>query len=145
MFHELNTVELGSSDEWKEQMKVFAPLYFASTDYSCATDNFNFKIGEIIADFWMQYCGIPRLLRGIVKANCYRSRKIYFAATGPLKDTGNETEWDNIRSIDSRRGILMGDPLTKVCLHLLNICVRRMPQIIRNKTSIAVTGISSLN
>jgi len=100
------------------------------TDYSEATDKMDHKISSFIAEQWMLKCGIPELLRGIVHETCYKPRKIYFNATGILSDLGI---WDKSKEmfyITLRRGILMGDPLTKVCLHLDNKIARDTASIL---------------
>jgi hypothetical protein len=113
--------------------ETYRPLFASSTDYEEATDSFDHKVGRILSNAWMIHCGIPRILRGIVNATCYNSRKIVFSSRGILNTIGykhSETE----RFVILRKGVLMGDPLTKVILHLLNVCVRYAAKEIINFT-----------
>nr|UYL94518.1 MAG: RNA-dependent RNA polymerase [Leptosphaeria biglobosa narnavirus 3] len=100
-------------------------LWFCSTDYQEATDRLVHALARLIARKWMQKCGIPQLLQGIVMGICFQPRKVYFTATGPLKDIGHLVEGDT-RYITLYRGVLMGDPLTKVILHFANIISRNL-------------------
>lgn len=100
------------------------------TDYSEATDKMDHKVSSFVADRWMLKCGIPPILRGIVHETCFKPRKIYFDATGVLEGLGR---WDDKKKsfyTTLRRGILMGDPLTKVCLHLCNKIARDTANIL---------------
>jgi hypothetical protein len=101
----------------------YQDAYFSSTDYSNATDHVHHEIADIIGTTWMLKCGIPKLLRTIVRKTCFRSRVILFDGTGPLEEFGSLVE-NRTRKLESKRGILMGDPLTKVILHFINIGVR---------------------
>lgn len=44
----------------KFHTKRYKPVYASSTDYSCATDYFNKEIAEMISNWWMEICGIPK-------------------------------------------------------------------------------------
>jgi len=63
-----------------------------------------------------------------VFGTCYVPRPIVFEAHGSMSDYGSEwnleSPFENARFVMLRKGILMGDPLTKVILHLINILVR---------------------
>jgi hypothetical protein len=104
----------------------FGDLWVGFTDYSEATDKMEHKVAQLAAEVWMLKCGIPKLLRGIVHETCYKPRTIFFTGSGPLEKIGEPTDVKNIRRISLVRGVLMGDPLTKVVLHLLNIVARRL-------------------
>jgi hypothetical protein len=103
--------------------ETYRALFASSTDYEEATDSFDHNVARILGNRWMIQCGIPPILRGIVNATCYQSRKVFFTAKGPLKNIGHAHSEEE-RYVILRRGVLMGDPLTKVILHLLNVCVR---------------------
>lgn len=128
-FHDLvfseKTVETEVVDE-KLRLKTvtYHEVAALSTDYETATDWAHHQIGEMLGEKWMQKCGIPRLLRAIVRQTCFRPRWVEFLGTGVLGKIGEPCPSENIRRIRMVRGILMGDPLTKVVLHLLNASVR---------------------
>jgi len=112
-----------------ERLVVWEELYCSSTDYQEATDRLIHLLGRIIGSVWMRKCGIPPVLRGIVMAICYRPRKVYFSASGALKTEGRPVEGDpDLRYVTLYRGVLMGDPLTKVVLHFTNIVARQLGQ-----------------
>jgi len=100
-------------------------LWFCSTDYQEATDRMVHAFARRIADKWMRKCGIPPLLQGIVLGVCFQPRTVYFTATGPLSKLGHAVD-DQTRRCTLYRGVLMGDPLTKVILHFSNIVSRRI-------------------
>jgi hypothetical protein len=104
---------------------LYHDVYVISTDYETATDFLRHDVAEVIGTAWMTKCGIPDVLQGIVVETCYRPRRVEFTAKGLLKTTGKQCG-DNINYIISERGVMMGDPLTKVVLHLLNIGVREL-------------------
>jgi hypothetical protein len=108
----------------KIQTRTYKDVYVGSTDYVTATDFQRHDVSEIIGGLWMRKCGIPKILRGIVIACCYKPRKIEFYAEGILEKIGRRSEVDGVNFITTRRGVLMGDPLTKPVLHLINIAVR---------------------
>jgi len=120
-------------DSFLEEIE-YAPLYVGFTDYSEATDRIEHKVARLAGDVWMTKCGIPKVLRGIVHETCYTPRKIFFDGTGPLKKIGSEISGETTRFITLRKGILMGDPLTKVVLHLLNIVSRRLGALTTDKS-----------
>jgi hypothetical protein len=102
---------------------VYKDVYLGSTDFSNATDNMLHEVACILGNKWMRKCGIPPVLLGIVNATCYQPRWVYFSASGPLNDLGEDVD-GIVRRIRLRRGVMMGDPLTKVVLHLINIIAR---------------------
>jgi len=77
----------------------------------------------------MKKFGIPPLLIGIVNATCFNTRIAEFSGKGVLSNFGVSIgEID--RQIEIVNGIMMGDPLTKVILHLINLCVRHSAGIL---------------
>jgi hypothetical protein len=105
--------------------KEYEAVYVSSTDYETATDYMNLEIASILGNLWMSRCGIPKILRNIVHQFCFRPRTILFHGTGVLTSYGIEAlGGENLRQVSLSRGIMMGDPLTKVILHLLNVSVR---------------------
>jgi hypothetical protein len=105
--------------------KVYRDAYCLSTDFKTATDFLEHQVAEIPATLWMRKCGIPKVLVGIVSATCYRPRKVRFTAIGVMTDFGVPVDGiENVHEYILRRGVLMGDPLTKVVLHLINIGIR---------------------
>jgi hypothetical protein len=107
-----------------QERVVYQEVFASSTDYETATDFANHNVFGRVGGAMMRKCGIPALLRGIVEATCFRPRVVEFEAHGCLSSFGQEIPGTSQRKILLRRGILMGDPLTKVILHLVNILVR---------------------
>jgi hypothetical protein len=134
------TFDLEKQVTWSEDhltktvKRFYRDVFASSTDYTTATDFMRYDIAEIIGDLWMQKVGIPDVLRGLVRETCYRPRKIYFSATGGLENYGQPTPEKGVRYVISRRGVLMGDPLTKVVLHLLNIAVRKTAALLEDNS-----------
>jgi hypothetical protein len=105
----------------------YKDIYSSSTDYKMATDYFHHEVGNILASSWMRRVGLPKALVGFVHRLCLCPRWVYFTANGPLNKVGEPSPVsENIfrRRIRLHQGILMGDPLTKILLHLLNASVR---------------------
>jgi hypothetical protein len=99
-------------------------LYAVSTDYENATDNQSHKIAKVIGYMWMSKCGIPRVLKNLVCEIAYTSREIFYFGNFGI---GDPVDLDkNLWKINTLRGVLMGDPLTKVVLHFDNIVARRL-------------------
>jgi hypothetical protein len=116
-----------------QRLQVWEDVYLSSTDYQEATDRMVHHFGRIVAAKWLRKCGIPPLLSGIVMGVCLQPRRIYFTGIGPLSNIG--TEFDGpIRYVTLKRGVLMGDPLTKVILHFANIISRRIGQGLTDAT-----------
>jgi hypothetical protein len=87
--------------------------------------------------------GIPSILRGIVTNICYKPRIVEFTATGLFANIGTVVDKDDhINSVILERGVLMGDPLTKVVLHLVNILVRTISILIINKKALSNISIA---
>jgi len=112
--------------DYIERHDIYADLFVSSTDYKTATDYLHHDVAREIGDGWMRKCGIPPILRGIVNMTCYSPRDLYFTGTGPLAKFGKAASeyGENIRTVRLVRGVLMGDPLTKVVLHMVNILSR---------------------
>jgi hypothetical protein len=111
-----------------ERTDTFAPLYVSSTDYKEATDKLRHYVAADLGGAWMRKCGIPRLLRAIVHKTCFVERRVYFYAAGVLETLGTKSPemGENINFVTLRQGVLMGDPLTKPILHLVNVVTRHI-------------------
>lgn len=121
---------------------VFDDAYLCSTDYSTATDFMHHEVAEIIGRRWMTKCGIPPLLQGIVVATCYRPCRVLFKGTGALAKYGQPGLDPDTRVVILVRGVLMGRPLTKVVLHMLNMIVRTVSLLLSNEMLGEKNGIS---
>jgi hypothetical protein len=108
-----------------DRVQRWQDLWFCSTDYQEATDRMVHAFARPVASKWMRKCGIPPLLQGIVLGVCFQPRTVYFTATGPLSKLGRAVD-DQVRACTLYRGVLMGDPLTKVVLHFSNIISRKI-------------------
>nr|UUW20994.1 MAG: RNA-dependent RNA polymerase [Guiyang narna-like virus 3] len=108
-----------------DRIQYWQDLWFCSTDYQEATDRMVHAFARPTAHRWMKKCGIPPLLQGIVLGVCFYPRTVYFTATGPLSKLGRAVD-GQLRACTLYRGVLMGDPLTKVILHFSNIISRRI-------------------
>jgi hypothetical protein len=107
------------------QTIVWEDCYVGSTDYETSTDSMHHDFCKIAGNAWMTKCGIPRFLKGIVNGVFFYPRSINFTALGPLVKYGDPYKGSSTeRTIVLERGILMGDPLTKIILHLSNIVTR---------------------
>jgi hypothetical protein len=108
--------------------KHYRDLWSSSTDYEEATDSMNHQVAWMISRYWMKRCGIPPILQMIVRGTCFVPRDVVFEAYGSMENYGSEWVHDSPfqkpRVVKLRQGVLMGDPLTKVTLHLVNILVR---------------------
>lgn len=105
--------------------------YASSTDYRTATDALFHRGAMFIGRLWMTKCGIPRLLQGIVLKSI-GPRWVHFYASGPLKSIGSfqsENDGKVVHRVRMVRGVLMGNDMTKILLHLLNIAVRRIANL----------------
>jgi len=116
---------------YSEVEYTYDDVYVSSTDYETATDYMNHYVAREIGNQWMIKCGIPLVLRKIVNDCCYRPRFVYFEGSGPLSRYGEHVE-GNTRRIQLVRGILMGDPLTKPILHMVNVCNRNFAMNVTN-------------
>jgi len=108
---------------------LYEQVFAECTDFENATDNMHHEVAWIFAEKWMLACGIPRVLRKVVKRTCFSPRRVVFSGRGIFSTTGHPYE-DTDRYVDLVRGIMMGDPLTKVILHLLNIVCRELGRYI---------------
>jgi len=110
---------------------IFKDVFVSFTDYEEATDRMaHVSYARPAAELWMRKCGIPKILRGIVHETCFKPRTIFFSATGVLEKFGRHCGPRNEdRCITLRQGVLMGDPLTKVLLHLLNAGARESSRV----------------
>jgi hypothetical protein len=104
--------------------KEYDVVYAISTDYETATDFQSHKTGKIIGYQWMQKCGIPKVLRDLVCEVAYNPRDVFYYGNLGIGEEVNSEE--NLWKITTSRGVLMGDPLTKVVLHFNNIIARRL-------------------
>jgi hypothetical protein len=127
VFSVLNREEF-AFEGYVERIDTFEDLFMSSTDYKSATDSLEHTVAMDLGVPWMLKCGIPALLRGIVIETCYKPREIFFKATGLIGDLGDPAPemGADIRKVTLRRGVLMGDPLTKPVLHLVNVCDRHL-------------------
>jgi hypothetical protein len=122
----LNEREVGNLTE---KLIEYQDLYVECTDYSEATDNLQHEIAKEIAIPWMRRCGIPKLLQQIVLGATLSPKIIEFTGFGLMENIGEPHKTkENIRFVTLLRGVLMGDPLTKVFLHILNIVCREFGQ-----------------
>jgi len=113
---------------YEEHERLYHELFVSSTDYENATDAMPHWFSAIAGEAWMTKCGIPGILRGIVHETCYKPRRIFFHGTGPLEDFGEPYPdfGEGIRFINLEKGVLMGDPLTKIVLHFTNVVTREI-------------------
>jgi len=109
-----------------ERTDTFRHLYMVSTDYEEATDRMDHAVAACLGGAWMRKCGIPTLLRAIVHKTCFTGRMVLFQATGALKNHGTQTAYPGINCVRLCQGVLMGDPLTKPILHLVNVVSRKL-------------------
>jgi hypothetical protein len=125
--------EIETSIDSTVYREIYNKLFASSTDFETATDLMEHFVASIMGNSWMTQCGIPKILKGIVNATCFCERQIIFKAEGVLKDYGKPILGsDDQRYVILRRGVLMGDPLTKVILHLTNSCIRYSSRNIGN-------------
>lgn len=119
---------------YTEVTETYSPLFVSSTDYEEATDQMLHEFAAMAGDRWMRKCGIPRVLRALVYETCFKPRRVFFHGTGCLSDIGEPAVefGQGIRSVVLRKGVLMGDPLTKVVLHLANLVTRSISNNMRN-------------
>jgi len=108
---------------------VYEQVFAECTDFENATDNMHHEVAQMFARKWMNLCGIPFVLRRIVEFSCFRPRKVHFSGRGIFSNIGTLSEGTD-RYVILKRGIMMGDPLTKVILHLTNIAARELGRYI---------------
>jgi hypothetical protein len=133
-----NTIKVEKNEfaSFSETTETYKALFASSTDYKEATDRMQHQIACELANPWMIHCGIPKVLRGIVIATCYRPRTICFRANGVLANYGQRVD-KTTNSVTLLQGVLMGDPLTKVALHLVNIVVRTIARRLPDRKFLA--------
>lgn len=79
VFHERKKpVKIKLSNGEETVTRSYTPIYNSSTDFKTATDNLLHIYGEEIGMALMTQCGIPPILKQIVRKTCYSPRKIYF-------------------------------------------------------------------
>lgn len=117
--------------------KLYRDVGVLNTDLETATDFTDHNVGEEIGMGFMTKVGIPSILKGIVVAVCFRERVVEFFSEGVFSNIGEATDVKNVRRILLRRGVLMGDPMTKVILHLINILVRECSWKVNHKDWLA--------
>jgi hypothetical protein len=110
--------------------KIYKRVFVTSTDYETATDFLSHKVAREIGVQWMSKCGIPRVLQGLVCEIAYGPRNIHFY--GNMEIGVSVDSEKNLRKIQTQRGVLMGDPLTKIVLHFVNIVARSIALNIAN-------------
>jgi hypothetical protein len=126
MVFSLHSDERTKVDEHTTDVEiVWETVYGSSTDFHTATDFANQEMGWKCARAMMLKVGIPKLLMGIVKAACFSPRTIEFAASGALRRYGTPLP-DGRNVLVVERGVMMGDPLTKIVLHMINMGVRQL-------------------
>jgi hypothetical protein len=128
MVFSLDSREENAYEGYVERTDTFKDLYTSSTDYAEATDQLRHNVAADLGGAWMRKCGIPKLLRALVSKTCFQPREVFFHATGVMRDIGTARPESglNIRSVRLVCGVLMGDPLTKVVLHLVNAVTRHV-------------------
>lgn len=126
-------VERRDDQEYEDygiRSETYSRIWAVSTDYQTATDFLDHNLAGMIGLAWMTKCGIPRILRNLVCEIAYRSRHIEFHGNmGIGAPVHGKT---NVFCVQTRRGVMMGDPLTKVVLHLVNVVVRRVASRIKD-------------
>jgi hypothetical protein len=128
MVFSLESREENPYEGYVERTDTFKALFTSSTDYEEATDQMDHHVARDLGLAWMTKCGIPPVLQGIVLETCFNPREVFFHSSGVLNTIGTPRPdmGLNIRSVTLVTGVLMGDPLTKVVLHLVNVVTRRI-------------------
>jgi len=119
-------------------------VFCSSTDWNTATDVMRHDVASYLSERMMTKMGIPPLLRGIVHETCFKPRKLEFAARGGLEFVGDPAS-EGFRSIQVLRGVMMGDPLTKLLLHTWNMCTRRIAVMLSNVSTMQVSNAVELS
>jgi len=144
IFRVLNQTEEVNGEYITKEI-TFADAFVAMTDYSEATDFMEHDVASLVGNTWMLKCGIPVFLRKLVDSVCYQPRRILFSASGYLLGIGKPYDGDeSLRYVVLRRGILMGDPLTKVVLHLVNASVRQLGSILNGQVKEGSNNLHNL-
>lgn len=87
-----------------------------STDWEQATDYSDPYIAGAMINRFMHLLGVPKWYR----------ETVHFALCGPRQVETLDRNGCPIEKFYTRRGVLMGDPVTKVCLHLHHLVGRRI-------------------
>jgi len=110
---------------------VYEDIFAECTDFVTATDAMHHTVCKIIAIKWMVRCGIPPLLQKIVVKTCFSPRIVHFNGRGIFSHIGEPSLIDeHTRHVRLLRGMMMGDPFTKVILHFTNISIREIGRYI---------------
>jgi len=129
-FHVRSVTDVGTPSSFIREV-IYDDIFAECTDFVTATDAMHHTVCRIIANKWMTRCGIPPLLKQIVVKTCFSPRLVYFNGKGIFSHIGTKSDIDPVtRVIQLRRGMMMGDPLTKVVLHFTNISIRELARYI---------------
>jgi hypothetical protein len=116
-----------------ERTDTYEDFFVSSTDYKEATDGMLHEFAQPAGNYWMLKCGIPKVLRGVVNMACYGPRTVVFTGLGAMASVGKPSLLGgDLREVTLVRGIPMGDPLTKIVLHMSNILARSIGENLRN-------------
>jgi hypothetical protein len=116
----------GDREKFHFETTTYRTVYVECTDYNTATDSMHHEVAEIIASEWLSACGLPTMLKRIVHATCFQEREIRFEGSDIFQEIGTPARAGTTeRKVVLKKGVLMGDPLTKVILHLVNIMSRK--------------------
>jgi hypothetical protein len=122
LFNKHETCLKGGYTDYDIVEVVYKHVFAVSTDYETATDFLSHKVAREIGLQWMHKCGIPKLLRDLVCEIAYGPRNIHFHLNMEIGEVIDPEK--NLRKMKTCRGVLMGDPLTKIVLHFTNIVTR---------------------
>jgi hypothetical protein len=103
----------------------YKEVFAGSTDFTRATDEELFEVGEALILPYMKKVGIPAVLREIVIQSNLRPRVVLFPNKGCMSKYGSDFGDGHHNFVVTERGIMMGDPVTKIILHLTNVVVRK--------------------
>lgn len=112
------------------EQTTYRDIFIGSTDFRTATDFMDHWLARVIGTSWMKKCGIPPILQMVVLMTSFEPREIHFIGKGYLSRFGEPTEDESIRKVVLRKGVLMGDPLTKIILHIVNILIRKTSELL---------------
>jgi hypothetical protein len=138
MFNRDRKIYLEKFQSYAEVEIQYRRRFVASTDFTTATDYLHHEVAQILGSSWMKRCGLPRLLRKIVINVAYKPRPIEFIGTGEFQKFGKPLlKEEGLREVTLKRGILMGDPMTKPVLHLVNLVTRAIVKLPNNPEILA--------
>lgn len=118
-------------------------VFCSSTDWNTATDLMRHDVASYLSERLMTKMGIPPFLRGIVHETCFKPRKLEFVASGGLEFIGDPVK-ENTRSVQVVRGVMMGDPLTKLLLHTWNMCTRKIAILLARPKDMRLGNLGEL-